>query len=358
VGAPLPAQKAPGWTNTPARTMFHPAVLIRPDRQTFSAGETVSLSVALDSFLPPVSSGKLELWLKADAGVEADIHGRVSHWRDQSENRNDAAQPCASLEPLLVFPPAFGGRPAIRFDGMTVRSESSFGARFSTGPYLKGDGRVAIPRAMTSFCVHLLAAPSAQEYALWIVGEPITVGEVRGDLITDDQMRFSFWGQNYDPPFPVPAGNCWIRTDRLADSLHSVEMSETGMGGTVNFRFSTSGAGMIHAGYFIGGCDPDETFGRNFNGDLSELIIYQGALDDGDMQAVTDYLRDKYLAAARLEGAALQWRCNGTNIPGATNATFVLTNARPEMSGAYSIMVRNAAGVVASSNAVIAVKAR
>jgi hypothetical protein len=68
-------------------------------------------------------------------------------------------------------------------------------------------------------------------------------------------------------------------------------------------------------------------------------------------------LQDKYLPATLLAGASLQWLFNGTNIAGATNATLVLTNVRPAMSGAYSIMVSNAAGVVQSSNALVAVKA-
>jgi hypothetical protein len=50
-----------------------------------------------------------------------------------------------------------------------------------------------------------------------------------------------------------------------------------------------------------------------------------------------------------------QWYFNGTNILGATNAFLSLTNVQTTNSGNYSVIVSNAVGVVASSNAVFAV---
>jgi hypothetical protein len=341
------------------RIMLHPVILSHPDSQTISAGATVSLSVAFDSVLPPVSSGKLELWLTADAGVVTDAYGRVRQWQDQSENRNDALQPSASLEPLLVFPTALGGRPSVRFEGLMVMSAPGGGPHHvCTGTYLKGDGQVDIPGAMTSFCVHMLAAPSTREYALWMVGEtnPKVWGECRADAIVDDEMRFAFWGgADFNSGFAVPEGQYRIRTDRLIAGLNSMDMIDTSVTGTVKFSVPTSNARPPGLGYFVGGLDPNETTGRNLNGDIAELIIYQGALSDVDLKAVTDYLRDKYFPSARLKEAAFQWLFNGKNIADATNATLVLTDIRASMSGAYSVMVSNASGVVVSSNAVISV---
>jgi hypothetical protein len=306
-----------------------------------------------------VTSGKLELWLNADAGAITDAFGRVRQWKDQSENRNDASQPTAASQPLLVFPPVLAGRPVIRFDGMLVASKPGFlTQRASIGPYLQGYGQVDVPGALTSFCVHMLAAPSSLENLLWVVGEPKIFGEGRGDVITDDVMRFSFWGYDYDADFKVPGGSYRIRANRLAAGLNSIEMFDRTPASTNKFNMHTSGARTFHPGYYIGGCDPcDKTFGRNFNGDIAELIIYQGALDDSDLLAVIDYLQDKYFPGQRLEGAALQWLFDGTNVAGATNATLILTNACPAMSGAYSVMVSNAAGIVFSSNAVLSFRA-
>jgi hypothetical protein len=332
-------------------TTLHPVILAIP------------LCVALDSVLPRVASGKLELWLKANAGVVADAFGRVRKWQDQSENGNDALQASSSQQPLLVFPPALGGRPALRFDGQMVAPERGGGHHICIGTYLEGEGKVDVPRAMTAFCVHMLAAASSREFVLWMVGEQNAKlwGECRAAMVTDDLMHFSFWAYDFVTPFAVPTGIYRIRTDRLDEGLNSMEMFDTSAAGKVNFRVPTSNAGTPASGYFVGGLDPNETFSRNFNGDIAELIIYQGALNDADLQVVTDYLQDKYFPTTRLGEAEFQWQLGGTNIAGATNATLVLTNARAmldvantqaAMAGAYSVVVSNAAGIVCSSNAV------
>ena len=46
-----------------------------------------------------------------------------------------------------------------------------------------------------------------------------------------------------------------------------------------------------------------------------------------------------------------QWRLNGGNIGGATNTALTLLNAQPAQAGNYSVLVSNASGSVASSNA-------
>ncbi len=53
---------------------------------------------------------------------------------------------------------------------------------------------------------------------------------------------------------------------------------------------------------------------------------------------------------------AYQWRLNGANLPGATNATLVLLNLQVASSGNYSVRVTNLIGSVISSNAVLLVE--
>ena len=54
---------------------------------------------------------------------------------------------------------------------------------------------------------------------------------------------------------------------------------------------------------------------------------------------------------------AFQWRFNGANISGATNATYARINAQFGDAGSYSVLITNVAGSVASSNAILAVTA-
>ena len=50
-----------------------------------------------------------------------------------------------------------------------------------------------------------------------------------------------------------------------------------------------------------------------------------------------------------------QWRKNGTNIPGATNASLTLTNMQYTSEGDYSVVISNAYGMALSSNATVLV---
>jgi alpha-tubulin suppressor-like RCC1 family protein len=52
---------------------------------------------------------------------------------------------------------------------------------------------------------------------------------------------------------------------------------------------------------------------------------------------------------------AYQWRFNGTNLSGATDAALLLTNVQPADAGVYSVFVTNAYGAVTSSNAFLGI---
>jgi len=61
------------------------------------------------------------------------------------------------------------------------------------------------------------------------------------------------------------------------------------------------------------------------------------------------------VTALGLPDPAYQWRKDGTNIVGATNAVFSIPDAKLADNGAYSVIVSNSAGSVVSSNAVLTV---
>jgi hypothetical protein len=67
-------------------------------------------------WVPPIPTAGLQLWLRADAGVDT-LNGTVSIWHDQSGSGNDAIQASASRQPVLVAG-VLNGKPAVRFDGV------------------------------------------------------------------------------------------------------------------------------------------------------------------------------------------------------------------------------------------------
>ncbi len=64
-----------------------------------------------------------------------------------------------------------------------------------------------------------------------------------------------------------------------------------------------------------------------------------------------------FVAAVGLPDPAYQWRKNGTNILGATNALLTIAGANLADNAIYSVIVSNSAGTVTSSNAVLTVPA-
>ena len=50
-----------------------------------------------------------------------------------------------------------------------------------------------------------------------------------------------------------------------------------------------------------------------------------------------------------------QWRKGGSNISGATSATYSMTNVQAADAGTYSVVVSNSAGSVTSANATLTV---
>lgn len=61
------------------------------------------------------------------------------------------------------------------------------------------------------------------------------------------------------------------------------------------------------------------------------------------------------ISATGTGALAYQWRMNGTNLTGATNASYTIANAAANAAGTYDVLVTHAFGTLASSPAVVAV---
>jgi hypothetical protein len=334
-----------------------PSILLQPLSQTVWGGSAVAFSVDViggtASPLPAINSGKLQLWLRADTGVIITNGDYVSQWQDQSGNGNDAVQTSSNSQPLLVYPPGLGGRAAVRFEGVLNAAD---------GDYLIGAGDVGVPNAMTAFTVYNAFSNviGATDWGavLWFVGSPAGSASSRGCAIFHGLLDFTTWDGNELTPFIVPTNTYRICTDRLNGDLSTVEIFDNSANSATNFSFVMTGQAAPAAGYYVGALDPSVASyynGRCFDGDIAELMIYQGYLSDADRVGVLGYLQDKYFYSVPAGDAAYQWRFDGINIPGATNATLVLADVQATNEGSYSAVVTDLAGSTTSSNAVLEV---
>jgi hypothetical protein len=196
-----------------------------------------------------------------------------------------------------------------------------------------------------------------------IIGEPgiynsIRAYYIRGSnfgAVTTNEMSFATWSNDYGSGFRIPVNKSRIWTLRLNDTKTQIEYFDTD--GISNFTANRTTQGLITpaAGYYVGGVNFPSTQLYAFNGDIAEVIYFQGKLTEPDRIGVENYLRQKYFSNLGSGGLFYQWRFKGVPIPGATNSSFTLNNVQLTNGGNYSVVVSNLFESVTSSNALLTV---
>lgn len=282
--------------------------------------------------LPTVSSGSLLVHLQSDAGVETDGTGtNVTDWLDQSSNAyvfasqtgvtNTGAGGGFIVPPILAA--GLTGNPVIRFNGTndllcTVpfqlfaasNSPITIFSTFSTTENMTQEyicNLEVVPRVGRYFDEFMMGVAAGNDG----VGEFGVHRAASGATITPNNLintgQFYTMAMTIDSNDVAPANFTFY-----LDTGLGTEVSEpvTGIppgspsdpGGTMN--------GWLSAGFYpIGtyefhvGTSTDSgqaTSGNTnaylgeWNGDIAELIIYQGQLTQADRKAVEAYLDDKY----------------------------------------------------------------
>ncbi len=340
-------------SNAALTAELFPIIVTQPQSRNVDVGSDVTFSVTATStspVLPGIGSGTLQLWLKADAGVVTNSAGLVSQWQDQSGNMNHAAQANTNLQPALVYAAGLGGKPVVRFNGIQNNLN---------GSYLNGVGTVNIPNAMTAFTLYNAFSATNNENVFWDIGVPDQFGANRGAMITAGDLHFTFWSYDFSAPFIVPTNTYRLRTDQLDTNLDTLNMFDYSAVSATNFTMPVNGAITPGAGYYLGGLNssigPYVGSSRNFNGDIAEMVCYQGYLSERDRLAVANYLEQKYFQTGASGSLSYQWQFDGTNIANATNASLTLLDVQLTNAGVYRVIISNLVGVTVSSNAVLTV---
>jgi hypothetical protein len=297
-----------GSDPTPASTLY-----IRPfsltasttlKAQAFLAGTTPS-AITTARFermgeFSPASVPGLALWVRADIGVEADVDGRVSAWRDQSGKGNDLVQEAPSPQPLLV-PDAQNGLPALRFDGQddfmqfTTRLDHGIGTAF----FVLNSDSVPGPR--------------------WLLGDI-------------DTSHLDFY----------PGGSTLWRSDTSTLILNGQTwLNGAPVDGTMTARPAAMAVLEVAPTAPV---SADRLFNHAYSGwswpwqgEIAELAIYDHALSSMERKAIADSLALKYGLAASYQGTtgAPAVSPNGGRFTGSVAVT--LTSATPGAQIRYTI---------------------
>lgn len=238
------------------------------------------------SFTPASLTGRLVLWLKADAQyVVAD--GGV-RWKDQSPASNDAVQDTAARVPALSAADAgVNGHPAVHFTGKE---------------YLQIADNATIRWAQSDFAIysvlrHVNAPPSyAIVYAKWTDVAPFPgiflwanypgAGPNDGYVTRLDTNReiLSDGGKNDGKPRVVGARKVGGRFELRIDGAKVGEIADAG-------GYDQTGFDSIGRPAFLGG-RPELI--QMLEGDVAELVGVKGTLSDAETTQLEAYLKGRY----------------------------------------------------------------
>lgn len=224
-----------------------------PQQVTFSA-----------SFLN-IPTANMKLWLRADAGVTKDANNRVSLWRDQSPAGNSASQVVAANSPLFVAS-GWSGKPVIRFNGSS---------NWMSGPLTLGS-------QMSVFAVAAEGSMTGFKRIINNEGHFYLGAAADGNFATF--YGNGSWGTTQSHPFALSPGQFAI-----LESVNNGSDSSYVNGQLIETRSNpmTAFTSGFELGRHVSGI-------QYWDGDVVELLVYDGALSTLDRQAIETYLNQKY----------------------------------------------------------------
>lgn len=227
---------------------------------------------------PALPEDGLQLWLRADRGVQVE-DGIVVRWEDQSPQQNHAAAD-VSHGPALVEN-ALNGYPVLRFDGEDD---------YMRVPH--ADGLNAVD-GFTTFVVFSYEDPGlriAQK-------KDNTAGNEADAWYINPRGGLAVAGVRHRQR-PFETGVYHLQASVL--SLSDGELRIYKNGEHVVTELQAQAQVPNEDDLLIG--KREHSNGQNLVGDIAEFIIYNRTLSDDELDAVTRYLLDKYFPPTRAAG--------------------------------------------------------
>jgi hypothetical protein len=301
----------------------------------------------------PLLPAGLAIYLRADSGLVFDNGGNVAEWIDQTTNGNNAVQYIGgpSVRPAPSQISGLGSASAVNFTSGSL----------SSGDYLTAptSSSLALTNSMTIYAVANVADLNNNRE---IVSK--TVGSIAApyDYYLNSGTGTEVLGRGNGQNSGTYTGTTGATP--TAAQVYSVTASLIGTNGASTNGAETvthflngiaSGSGTLTVGapsyvadighpLFVGG---RSDLGQWMNGEVGEVMIYNGVLSPVDRTNVDNYLGIKYCAYTKTldlpatlttsngyavtynfaanQGSAhlsFQWQENGTNIPGATGPSY------------------------------------
>ncbi|MEY2564930.1 MAG: large repetitive protein [Verrucomicrobiota bacterium] len=244
-----------------------------------SYGNEVSVTTSSAGATLPMTG--MKLWLRADFGVTKDGNNLVSRWADQSATGNDATQTVSGNSPSFV-PSGLVGKPVVRFNG-----SSGFMS-----------GRLGLGTQMSMFAVAKSGAGSGYKRVITNEGHFYLGTGVEGNFASF--YGNGTWGLTQSHPAAFPANQF-----KILESINNGTDSAYLDGQLVEARANAMGAFVN--GFELGRYPAGSQY---WDGDIVEVLIYDGALSSTDRQSVEAYLNGKYNGDSDGDGIPDLWEVN------------------------------------------------
>jgi hypothetical protein len=235
-----------------------------------TAAAASSATLTITSGFSPTDIAGLETWLKADA-ISASDGDPVATWEDSHTSNKDAAQATSGSRPTYQTS-EINGLPVVRFDG--------------TDDFMTVAGIVNNDATRTLFCVVRLVALNSGDYVLAFA----TNAGIRN---TSAYQYFANSGGTGVAIGANDVGGAHIIAIRW-NSTGSADVYYDS-GSATNFDpddvYQANTPNALHLGSRVAGAIPSQV-------DFGEVLVYDSALSDTDLDDVRGYLSDKWLAVA------------------------------------------------------------
>ena len=315
-GVPLEAQRevtaiAAGWGHTAA---------LKNDGTVIAWGANhagqISVPAAIQSRVVAIASG----W---DHTVALMSDGTVVAWGANHAGQTDV--PTSAQSEVAAIAAGDAHTVALKNDGTVVA--------WGSGYY----GQTAVPRGLST--VVAVAAGWDHTAALLGDGKPVLTVQPWNRTVADEDS----------PQFAVMAvGQGVLRFQWQRDGTNLI--------GAVGNRLPFVNAQPSDSGNYA--CVVSNALGSVTSKVARLTVLLRPRLEPLPESAFAAVGSDLVLSANATGTPPLryQWRKNGENIPGATNATYTLTNAQITDGGSYTVVVANDVGIAISSPTLVIVE--
>ncbi|HXI53582.1 MAG TPA: immunoglobulin domain-containing protein, partial [Candidatus Saccharimonadales bacterium] len=138
----------------------------------------------------------------------------------------------------------------------------------------------------------------------------------------------------------------------------SIGLLNPGGSATVTVTIKSGTAGSLTNSVSVGGNEADLTPANNLASIVSTIMQPPQITSPPQSQTVTNGGTAVFTVGVVGTAPRFQWRRDGVNLPGATNATLAVTNAQLSSEGSYSVQVTNEVGSATSSGVSLTVLAQ